>query len=572
MSSSTRRSSRRSSAPLSYDDSSRVITQLTAARAQQLYQAWRDLPEADRVEQIRNDLIMNAEADEILPALQKSNLIAICQWLQLRAPTSMNKNVLMDLILNSIRSISEEQDQLVEQQGEEGEAGDVEDAGADVEGDTAPDMMGNREREQKHNSPPPIPHSPPHSSTVSHRDLDKLDQNINTIGSLVNKSINSMNSNFKPLLQHLPSVLVSSNAASHGQPATIDVTPAITNSTSSFTSPSPAVADLLNTLDSASATGNRGNISSSAQLNTQLNTPRTSINPFSTGSASSFGSGSGAMGVCSISALDPGSSGKVKHCHIKRRLKYDDSDDDDDDERAITSTPSTSLTLNRIEDSIASAILRRVPLGQTMSQYFYGIKDSIKSKRTCHEMEVLAQGLDALMKEGIIPGASIGFEVFIRRFAALQTADATGNYAIADALSFSGHSVSLLPTTTLSAINKTLRLMKPTNNTSTTTSNRPRPSYNNRPTMNRPRPFSVPFNYSSTRNDYGDDGLAASFTNVSNGSYSNFDGGRRVYSNQSAGAGGRNNNPYGRRNNGSYNNYQSNNSSNRATPASAADG
>jgi hypothetical protein len=548
MSSPARRSGRRSAAPLSYEDSSRVVSQLTAARAQQLYQAWRDAPEADRVEQIRADL--HSEADEILPALQKTNLVAVCQWLGIRATTSMNKNVLMDLIVNTSRSDESMQEQAADEESlnddaAAGSSGIDEDVSVD-HGDGAGH---DEELEEKHNSS--APSSPTTTTTspsrVTHRDLERIDHNIHSLSTMMNKSINSMNDKMKSLLQQLPTRNTATTSSN-------------SNNTNSSSTSQLVVNDLLDTLQHVTGAPSGNNVNNSSATTSSPSRAR----PQSTSTTTGGGS-SGAPGSRS------GSGSGTKH-NKKRRasavIELDGSDDEDDHDSSSTST----LTLNRIEDSIATAILRRVPLGQSMTQYFYGIKDTLKSKRTCHEMEVLAQGLDALIDEGVVPGASIGFEVFIRRFAALQTADTTGNYAIADALSFSGHSVSLLPTTTLSAINKTLRLMKPNSSSSTNSSTRPRSSFNGRPT-NR-RSYAVPFSYNNS-NDYSDDGLAVSFTNPT------FDGGRRVHNNRDSqprggsNYGSRNNNYQGRRNSNNYNNNYSsnnNNSSNRATPAPAADG
>ena len=53
------------------------------------------------------------------------------------------------------------------------------------------------------------------------------------------------------------------------------------------------------------------------------------------------------------------------------------------------------------------------------------------------------------------------FELAIRRFAALRTADATGNYQIAGALSFSGSAANMLPASTVTDLIRSLRLMAP---------------------------------------------------------------------------------------------------------------
>ncbi|MCW3101503.1 MAG: hypothetical protein JWL77_7121, partial [Chthonomonadaceae bacterium] len=409
----------------------------------------------------------------------------------------------------------------------------------------------------------------PHPHTIlTRRDLDavmtSIQSHVDTLLRAITAAISQLparNTFPSPSKPRVTAYTTTSNSTTQptSSAAPLNSTPSSNTNPASPIAVDEVAPDLVDRIDSASA-GPHNRVASGSARKRSLTREIYGLSSGTTSPAPPFRSRS--------AGGDASTSSRTSSKRVRQTVEEILNSCDDEAVGPVT------LTLNRLVDSVAESILRRVPLGQTITQYYYGVKDVIWNKRTGHEMETLAQALDALREEGIQPGQSLAFEILIRRFAALHTSDQTGNYAIADALSFSGHSISLLPTTTLSAINKTLKLMKPqavSNSGGASGRSRSRD-------RNRNRPFSSLYNYNY--DDDLDDSLSVSVPNSS--SHQSRDNGRRMFnnynsgfSNQSRGGvsyGGRGS-FQGRRNYNSYdNNYNSNNQSNRAPPASAADG
>ena len=97
----------------------------------------------------------------------------------------------------------------------------------------------------------------------------------------------------------------------------------------------------------------------------------------------------------------------------------------------------------RIADDVAKSVHKQ------SGTFVFWIKTiEWRSGRNRHEASVLAQGLDHMVEEGIVPSESNAMETFIRRLIGIHEVDQSRDWAVAKALAWEEHG-SILPRSAL---------------------------------------------------------------------------------------------------------------------------
>lgn len=124
-------------------------------------------------------------------------------------------------------------------------------------------------------------------------------------------------------------------------------------------------------------------------------------------------------------------------------------------QRATSQAPSSGS--GALRERLATHMLAQSALYGSLQAWARMVQ--FNTLRNRNECEAIAQGVDALLKEGV-PATSTGVEILLRRLAGVHMADQSGTWGVADAISWTAHGGSLLPRNVMRAAYKDAEVIK----------------------------------------------------------------------------------------------------------------
>ena len=407
MSSGLRRSNRHPSGPLSYADPDREAQHLFRDRASEIFQSWVSASARSRLDLLRRQL--QSEGTDLLPCLSKHDLMVICAWLNLSISSSQTKPALIDIILGSVR---------VEPRDDNPSAGGHDEAKSEENADSSA-------------SPPSAPLSSlselgSHASSSSSSSSSSSAVDVESVrfrelaSALINNQLDSRLRQLSDSLNRLPPSASAKSSVSFSPPS----------------SSSARGNDLIDAL--GGALSQRGGPDRSAFASTsssrRSHSPhcRSSHRRSSSGADSSDSDSSSRPRAPASSFPMPSAllaASPRKHGEKRKRKKHSHHSHSADSDSSSSDSLSDGTLASPM---IGHKIFQKIPKGLSVTQFFLDLKATVgfQHSRNLHEMDNLARICDYCIAEGLKPGKSMVFELAIRRFAALRTADATGNYHV----------------------------------------------------------------------------------------------------------------------------------------------
>lgn len=123
----------------------------------------------------------------------------------------------------------------------------------------------------------------------------------------------------------------------------------------------------------------------------------------------------------------------------------------------VESKAATQTGLSALSERVAERVLQQAEIYGSLQAWVRVTQWN--SVRNRYECEPLAQGIDALLAEGV-PRDSIGLEILLRRLTGVHLADSTGAWGVADAVAWMPHGGSLLPRNVMRAAYKDAEALK----------------------------------------------------------------------------------------------------------------
>jgi hypothetical protein len=452
-------------ASVNYDDDAEVdVGDLSraqrTARVAELHATWSLLNGDERPSTILTDLNSDNH-QQLIPYFDKTQLKSICASLQIPYTSATTKPELVDLVTEAVQNATgadDENEDGGEMKHDESESKEGIDGEEDGEGQVVGEQLDSASQ----------------SSVVAAAAANAAASAAEAVASVskfkteIKQQISGLMS---MLQQRLPPPPIASSSTSSSVPlqsshhvSSVPSTAVTENSLSSARNLIDLLDGSVSANESRSSAGARNYHlshqkppSSSSSSSASINHNSHSNNPITSPMSSNLKFDS-----------FPAGAKPSRHKHKKRSISKSESDStssgsdtSDDDSFGSRASLGAGVFTGSSKEFIASQVLNRVGLETTLTQYYHSCKDTITSKRLNFELETLARGIDAMRKEGLKPGKSLALEIFVRRFAGLMFADSTGNWAVVSALGVASSGASLLPTSTLSDINKTLRLSRP---------------------------------------------------------------------------------------------------------------
>ena len=123
----------------------------------------------------------------------------------------------------------------------------------------------------------------------------------------------------------------------------------------------------------------------------------------------------------------------------------------------VDAKAATQTGLAALNERIADRVLQQAEIYGSLQAWVRVTQWT--SARNRFECEPLAQGIDALLAEGV-PRNSLGLEILLRRLTGVHLADSTGAWGVADAVAWMPHGGSLLPRNVMRAAYKDAEALK----------------------------------------------------------------------------------------------------------------